>query len=170
MNNSKGKCKEHDDNNKQYLISPLVSHLSSRTMNNSEIEDILDKAMSACKREAQRNSWKVSICISDNSGTPLRVYRNPKAFPASYQICVEKAKTAVMFQKETGILEDGSKKRVALLSAPFVLMRGGVPFDFGSIGVSGVAPEQDEQIARVGVEYINMNIMGDGKNQQRSKL
>ena len=71
-------------------------------------------------------------------------------------------------QKETGLLEasanvsDGNS-RTALLSAPYVLMRGGVPITkngicIGSVGVSGVAPDQDEQVAKAAVDALASTI------------
>lgn len=126
--------------------------------------EAVEKAIAAGESEAERNGWKVTIAITDTSG-PVIVKRCNGAFPASYEIAVEKAKTAVQFQKKTGDLEnavnvaDGSS-RTALLSAPFVLMRGGVPIFVdnmcvGAVGVSGVAPDQDEQVANAAVEALN---------------
>lgn len=77
-----------------------------------------------------------------------------------------KAKTAAQFCKNTGALEaaanvrDGTS-RAALLSAPFVLMRGGVPIFVnescvGAVGVSGVLPDQDEQVAMAAVNALTL--------------
>ena len=115
-------------------------------------------AMDAASREASSNGWQVTICISDAGGVPLLVRRSDGAFPASYEIAVGKARTAALFRKPTGILEDSvnvssGHSRAALLSAPsFVLMRGGVPIVVngqcvGAVGVSGVTPEEDERVA-----------------------
>ena len=124
----------------------------------------VEKAIAAGEREAERNGWKVTIAITDTSA-PMMVKRCNGAFPASYDIAVEKAKTALQFQKKTGDLEkavnvaDGSS-RTALLSAPFVLMKGGVPIFMnnmciGAVGVSGVAPDQDEQVANAAIDALN---------------
>mmetsp|Transcript_24775 Transcript_24775/g.40882 ORF Transcript_24775/g.40882 Transcript_24775/m.40882 type:complete len:203 (-) Transcript_24775:2809-3417(-) len=124
----------------------------------------VEKAIAAGEIEAEKNGWKVTIAITDTSA-PILVKRCAGAFPASYNIAVEKARTAVQFQKKTGDLEnaanvaDGSS-RTALLSAPYVLMRGGVPFFMnnicvGAVGVSGVAPDQDEQVANAAVDALN---------------
>lgn len=124
----------------------------------------VEKALAAGEREAEKNGWKVTIAITDTSG-PLIVKRCNSAFPASYDIAVEKANTAVKFQKKTGDLENAvnvadGKSRTALLSAPFVLMRGGVPIFIngmcvGAVGVSGVAPDQDEQVALAAIDALN---------------
>jgi glc operon protein GlcG len=120
------------------------------------------RAMAAAEAEATANGWDVTICISDAGGTPIMVKR--KAFAASYDIAVGKSRSAALFGKETAGLEAAvnvaeGASRTALLSAPFVLMRGGVPFLVngvccGAVGVSGVKPEQDEQVARAAVAVL----------------
>jgi glc operon protein GlcG len=120
------------------------------------------RAMAAAEAEATANGWDVTICISDAGGTPIMVKR--KAFAASYDIAVGKSRSAALFGKETAGLEAAvnvaeGASRTALLSAPFVLMRGGVPLLVngvccGAVGVSGVKPEQDEQVARAAVAVL----------------
>lgn len=122
-----------------------------------------DVGMAAAQTEAAANGWDVTICVCDAGGVPLQVKRN--AFPASYDIAVGKAKSAALFAKETGQLEDTvnvveGKSRTSLLSSPFVLMRGGVPLMLdgvccGAVGVSGVQAAQDEQVSRVAVQAMS---------------
>ncbi len=122
-------------------------------------------AMNAAEEVASENRWNVTIAVSDAGGVPLLVKRCDGAFPASYEIAVGKARTAAMFRKSTGILEDaanvsGGSSRAALLSAPFVLMRGGVPIVVngecvGAVGVSGVKPDEDERVAMVAVDALS---------------
>jgi glc operon protein GlcG len=144
------------------------------------------KALLAAEQYAATKGWKVTIAIADAGGTPLLVKRCDGAFAASYTISVEKAKTAALFCKNTGELEaavnnintvtsntsdngsvDGGSSimtsRAALLSTHFCLMRGGVPIMVngiccGAIGVSGVKPDQDEQIAIAAVNALNSMI------------
>ena len=126
------------------------------------------RAMDSACREAEANGWAVTIAIADAGGVPIQVKRLDGAFAASYEIACEKARTAAQFQKETGVLEastnvsDGSS-RTALLSAPYVLMRGGVPIFIndqivGSVGVSGVKPNEDEQVAMAAVKALSSAI------------
>lgn len=121
--------------------------------------------MDAAETEARSHGWLVTIAIADQGGNPMFVKRLDGAFAASYTIAVEKARTAALFEKKTGALEaaanvkDG-ESRTALLSAPFVLMCGGLPIKdsggstVGSIGVSGVTPDQDEMVANAGVSAL----------------
>lgn len=119
-------------------------------------------AMAAAEAEAAANGWDVTIVVADAGGVPLQLHRN--AFPASAEIAMGKAKTAALFGRNTAALEaaantEGGSARSALLSAPFVLMRGGVPIvvdgrTVGAVGVSGVAADQDEQVAAAGVRAV----------------
>ena len=117
-------------------------------------------AMAAAEAEAAANGWAVSIVISDPGGVPIMLHRLG-SFAASVDIAMGKARTAAQFAKETAGLEaavnvEGGSSRTALLSAPFVLMRGGVPIIvdgqlIGAVGVSGVKADEDEQVAKAAV-------------------
>ena len=125
-------------------------------------------ALDAAEQEASANGWKVTIAIADAGGVPLLVKRCDEAFPASYEIAVGKARTAAQFHKPTGVLEDAANvsegsSRSALLSAPFVLMRGGLPIFvndicIGAVGISGVKPNEDEQVATAAVNALSSTI------------
>ena len=125
-------------------------------------------AMDAAEEEASGNGWAVTIAIADAGGIPILVKRCDDAFAASYEVACGKAKTAALFRKPTGALEDAANvsegsSRSALLSAPFVLMRGGVPIvingmHVGAVGVSGVTPGQDEQIANAAVNALSSTL------------
>ncbi|KAL3763344.1 hypothetical protein ACHAW5_011011 [Stephanodiscus triporus] len=121
-------------------------------------------AIDAACQVASANEWGVTIAVSDDGGVPLLVKRCDGAFPASYEIAVGKARTAALFRKPTGVLEDsanvsGGSSRAALLSAPFVLMRGGMPIFIdgacvGAVGVSGVKPDEDELVAKAAADAL----------------
>jgi len=142
---------------------------------------VLTPAAASCAAEAalklaRAEGWAVTVCVSDAGGVPLFALRDgggngPPAFAASYEIAVGKARSAAMFGKDTSALEGaanvkpgegggGAVGRTALLSAPFVVMGGGVPvktkggITVGAVGVSGVRPDQDEAVARAGAEAL----------------
>lgn len=122
-------------------------------------------AMTAAEAVATANGWAVTICVSDSGGIPLMLHRN--AFAASVDVAMGKARTAALFQKPSSALESGvnvaeGSARTALLSAPFILMGGGVPIMVGgqcvgAVGVSGVTPAQDEEIAKAGAAALSGN-------------
>ena len=117
--------------------------------------------MAAALAKAAKENWEVTICIADAGGVPLHVQRTANAFAASYDIACGKAKSAAIFAKNTGGLETAvNGGRSALLSSPFLLMRGGVPILYkgqvcGSVGVSGVQADQDEAVAQAAVNAMN---------------
>jgi len=133
-------------------------------------------AMAAAELEATLKGWDVTICVCDAGGVPIQVKRN--AFPASYEIATGKARSAALFCRETAGLEAavnvaGGESRTSLLSSPFVLMRGAVPFVVngvccGAVGVSGVKAEQDELVARMAVSALTKTFEENGSSNSHS--
>jgi glc operon protein GlcG len=144
-----------------HVMAASESMLRSTTCLTSSAAQV---AIDAACRVASANEWSVTVAVSDAGGVPLLVRRCDDAFPASYEIAVGKARTAALFRKPTGVLEDsanvsGGSSRAALLSAPFVLMRGGVPIFVdgacvGAVGVSGAKPGDDELVATAAVNAL----------------
>jgi len=114
--------------------------------------------MEACKAEAQKNNWKVTIAIVDDSGAALLVERLDGAGPISAEVAMGKARTSADTRRPTKFWEDRIKERAAFLTFPTqgVLFQGGLPLMHqgecvGAIGVSGVQSHEDEQVAQAGV-------------------
>lgn len=119
------------------------------------------KAVSAATAEAKANNWNVVIAVVDDAGYPLTIDRLDKAQRPSIDIALGKAKSAALFLRPSGTLEEAvNKGRTALLSAPgHVFMQGGVPIVvngevIGAVGVSGVRADQDEQVAMAGARAV----------------
>lgn len=118
---------------------------------------ILDRAQA----EAEANGWPVTIAVADDGGYLLGLRRLDNAAPFTALVATEKARTAAIGRKETQVFEDMiNNGRGAFLSAPLEgLLAGGVPVTVngqtaGSVGVSGVQPGQDVQIAKAGIEAV----------------
>ncbi|WP_248916397.1 heme-binding protein [Pseudomonas moorei] len=113
----------------------------------------------AARAEALLNQWPVTITIVDDGGHPLALERLDGCAPVGAYIATEKARSAALGRRETKVYEDMiNGGRMAFLSAPLLsaTLEGGVPIYVagqvvGAIGVSGVKPEQDAQIAKAGV-------------------
>ena len=121
--------------------------------------DMAKKMSVAAVAEAQKNKWNVAIAIVDNHGFLVYYERLDDTQTASPGIAVEKARTAAMFRRPSKVFEDVvGKGRVAVLGLPGATpITGGLPIMsggkvIGGIGVSGVTSEQDEQIARAGLD------------------
>lgn len=120
------------------------------------------KILQAAQEEARGNNWAVSIAVCDDGGHLLGFVRLPGANIASATISQAKAQTAAHMRRETkGVEEMINGGRTAFLSAPGLagMLEGGVPVMVdgqcvGAVGVSGVKPAEDAQIAACGAAAI----------------
>ncbi len=113
--------------------------------------------MAACRDEAAKNKWNVTIAVVDDAGYLLHLERLDGAGPMTAEVAAAKARTAAVTRRPTKVWEDLVKDRPVFLKFPENLpIQGGVPIMHqgdcvGAIGVSGVQSHQDEQIANAGV-------------------
>jgi len=120
----------------------------------------IEKAMAACKAEAQRNKWSVAVAIVDDGGFPLHFERMEGVAAVSAEVAIGKARTAALTRRPSKVFEERVKERPAFANFPAgVLIQGGLPIlardeCVDAIGVSGVQSHQDEQIAQAGVAAI----------------
>ncbi len=121
--------------------------------------DNAKKLAAAAIAEARKNNWNVAVAIVDNHGFLVYYERLDDTQTASPLIAVEKARSAAMFRRTTREMEDTvNKGRPAFLGIPGATpISGGLPIItggkiIGGIGVSGVTSDQDEQVAKAGLE------------------
>jgi|SRR5688572_6626180 glc operon protein GlcG len=120
----------------------------------------VQKMAAACKAEAAKNKWNVTIAIVDDSGYLLYLERMDGVPPLTAKIAAGKAETAAISRRPTKFWEDRIKERPGFVKAPISTpMQGGVPIMVqsdcvGAIGVSGVQSHEDEQIANAGVAAV----------------
>ncbi|MCD6007558.1 heme-binding protein [Halomonas sp. IOP_31] len=126
-------------------------------LNLSDVNAILD----AAQQEAEANHWAVTIAVADDGGHLLGLRRLDGAAPFSAGVASEKARNAAIGRKETQVFEEMiNNGRTAFVTAPLkALLTGGVPVIvdgqvIASVGVSGVKPDQDAQIAKAAVAAI----------------
>jgi glc operon protein GlcG len=116
----------------------------------------VQKMVAACKSEATKNKWNVSIAVVDDAGYLLYLERLDGAGPVTAEVATEKAVTAARTRRPSKFWEDRIKERPSFMKFPGVLpLQGGVPVMYqnecvGAIGVSGVQSHEDEQIAYAG--------------------
>ena len=121
------------------------------------------KALAAADAEARKNSWPVAITIADTAGQLVLYQRHDNTQTASVQVSQDKAVSAAMYRRPTKVMQDavaggGAGVRFMNLSKASVV-EGGVPLTIdgkiiGAIGVSGVASDQDGQVAAAGVNAL----------------
>lgn len=129
-----------------------------KTKHELELADVKVIA-AAAEAEALKNQWAVTIAIVDDGGHLLWLQRLDGAAPASAHIAPAKAHAAALGRKESRLYEEMiNGGRTAYLSVPALqgLLEGGVPITreghcLGAVGVSGVKPAEDAQVARAGV-------------------
>ena len=117
----------------------------------------VQKMVAACKSEAAKNKWNVTIAVVDDAGHLLYLERLDGAGPMTAAVAAGKASTAAVTRRPTKFWEDRVKERPAFVKFPDNLpIQGGVPIMYqnecvGAIGVSGVQSHEDEQIANAGI-------------------
>ncbi|MEG3079684.1 heme-binding protein [Halomonas sp. 5021] len=126
-------------------------------LSQADVTHVLD----AAQKEADSNGWAVTIAVADDGGHLLALRRLDGAAPFSADVATQKARSAAVGRKETQVFEEMiNGGRTAFVSAPLQgLLSGGVPIIVdgqvvGSVGISGVKPDQDVQVAKVGVGAI----------------
>ena len=115
----------------------------------------------AAEAEATRNRWPVVIVVVDDGGYVILVQRMDQAQLGSIEVAIGKARSAVLFKRDTKQWEEAFKAgRLAPLAFPNLLpAEGGIPIEVkgqivGGIGVSGVKPDQDARVARAGAAAV----------------
>jgi glc operon protein GlcG len=117
----------------------------------------------AAEAVALENGWNVAIAIVDAGGGLIYFQRLEGTQPASVDIAIHKARTAAAFKRSTRVFEEQlADGRNALLSLEAAMFEGGLPIIVdgqvvAAIGVSGVTPQQDGQIAQAGVAAVAPN-------------
>ena len=120
------------------------------------------RILEAARAEAEKNQWAVTIAVVDDGGHLLAQLRLDGCAPIGAYIAPEKARTAALGRRESKQYEEMiNGGRTAFLSAPLAgMLEGGVPVMVdgqvvGAVGVSGVKPDQDSQVARIAANSLN---------------
>lgn len=126
-------------------------------LSQADVTQVLD----AAQQEADSNGWPVTVAVTDDGGHLLALRRLDGAAPFSAEVATHKARSAALGRKETQVFEEMiNGGRTAFVTAPLQgMLSGGVPITLdghviGAIGISGVKPDQDVQIAKAGVGAI----------------
>lgn len=119
--------------------------------------------VAAARAKATAEGWPCVISVVDGDGLPIILERmDDAAVLAGVELAPGKARTAALFRRESGALEDAinGKRPAAATARGFVLMRGGIPITLsghivGAIGVSADTPDHDELIAKAGIAALS---------------
>jgi glc operon protein GlcG len=118
--------------------------------------EIARQVVDAAQAEARANNWNVTIIVVDPAGVPIYLRRMDGASPRSFDFAIGKARTSAATELATQ--EYGERVADGRMQAvqDGLTIEGGVPIRIGgtvvgAVGVSGVPPAFDGQIARAGV-------------------
>ena len=125
--------------------------------------DQAKRAIAAGQAEARKNGWPVAIAILDTAGQLVAFEKMDDTQSASMDIAIDKGRSAAIFRRSTKVMEDavaggGAGVRFLNLRAASTV-DGGLPIVLngkiiGGIGVSGVAGNQDGQVAKAGADAL----------------
>ena len=90
--------------------------------------DDCHKMMAACKAEAQKNKWPVTIAIVDDSGAALLLERLDGCGAIASTVAMGKAQTSALTKRPSKFFEDRVKERPAFVTfpTPGVMFQGGM--------------------------------------------
>ena len=144
-------------------LSAGVAHAASLPSRHILTLEAARTVVAAAEAKAIAEGWSSVISVVDSDGLPIILERmdNPDVL-AGVDLAPGKARTAALFRRESGALEDAvnGKRPAAETARGFVLMRGGVPIVVdgevvGAIGVSSDTPAHDEVIAKAGIAALS---------------
>jgi len=124
-----------------------------------------EKAISAAKEKAEELHINVNIAIVDAGVNLVSFVRMDEAFLGAADIAIKKAKTAKLFDKNTGQLgvlsqPGGALYNIEHSNGGLITFPGGIPIKnkngkiIGAIGVSGSTVENDHEVALAGIAII----------------
>ena len=115
----------------------------------------------AAHQEAEKNNWKMVICVVDDGGHLIYLERMDGTQVASVQVAQDKAVSAARFKRPTKVFEEAvaGGRTVVMKLAGAIPVEGGVPIVvegevIGAIGASGGTGAQDGQVAAAGVSVL----------------
>ena len=119
------------------------------------------KLAASAAAEAEKNNWNVAIAVVNNHGYLVYYEKMDDTQTASVTVAVDKARSAAIYRRPTRVFEKlvNEGKAAVLALTGMSASSGGLPIMvggkvIGGIGVSGVTADQDEQVAKAGLEAV----------------
>jgi glc operon protein GlcG len=125
--------------------------------------DQAKKVLAAGEAEAQKNNLFVVITVVDTGGYVVATHRLDNTQLGSIAVAEDKARAAVLFRRPSKVFEDGIAG--GGIGLRVLGLRGAVPYEggvpilvdgklIGAVGVSGMLPQQDGQVANAAVNAL----------------
>jgi glc operon protein GlcG len=120
------------------------------------------RVAAAAEAEALAHGWPMVIAIFDSTGHLVLLHRIDQANLGAVALAQRKAETAVRFRRPTKAFEEivaGGGMRLLSVASDIIALEGGLPLVqagvvVGSIGVSGMASDQDTLVANAGIRAL----------------
>ena len=120
------------------------------------------RVAAAAEAEAATHGWPMVIAIFDSSGHLVLLHRLDQANLGAVALAQRKAETSVRFRRATKVYEDivaAGGVRLLSVASDIITLEGGLPLlqaglVVGSIGVSGMASDQDGLVAAAGAHAL----------------
>ena len=117
----------------------------------------------AAEAEAAAHGWPLVIAIFDSTAHLVLLHRGDQSNIGAVELAQRKAETAVRFRRATKAFEDivaGGGVRLLSAASDIITLEGGLPLlqsgrVVGSIGVSGMASDQDALVASAGARVLS---------------
>jgi glc operon protein GlcG len=159
------------------VVVMTLTFLATTVVTNAQVTDKKTLTIDGAKRviaaavayAKKNNAPGGVIAVVDDGGNLMALERLDGTFAAGASISIGKARTAVLFKRQTKAFEDIVKNgRTAMVALPdtfFTPLQGGVPIVVdgqivGGVGVSGAASaQQDEELAIAGANALSTTAM-----------
>ena len=117
----------------------------------------------AAEAEALAHDWPMVIAIFDSTAHLVLLHRIDQSNIGAVKLAQRKAETAVRFRRATKVYEEivaGGGTRLLSVAEDIITLEGGLPLlqggkVVGSIGVSGMASDQDGLVAAAGARALS---------------
>ena len=119
------------------------------------------RVAAAAAAEAAKRGWPMAVAVVDTAGQLVYFQRADNTQSGSILVAQDKAVTAAMYRRPTRVIQDaiaggGAGIRFMTLRN-MAAVEGGIPLSVdgkivGALGVSGMASDQDGEVAKAAVE------------------
>jgi len=143
------------------------------------VEEALQAMMAMLQQANKEPDRPVAIAITDDDGNLVAYARMDRCRTLPQQVAIKKAYTAAIFRSDTGALATRMKEQgrgAADFADPrLMFLQGGVPIQrpdgtvLGGIGVSGLQAAEDEAIARLGLQAMNLGQAAPRRRARRAR-
>lgn len=131
-----------------------------RTRISLTLEDA-DLIAEGCIAFARQDGKTICVAVTDDAGVTLALRRMDGARTFSVDLATRKARASALVGAPTSVIEAMQRERPG--SPEMTVGQGGLPVVHngqcaGAVGVSGAKPDEDERIAKAGIDRLRQRL------------